>query len=64
MGSAVLDALALLLQRQPARSVVQLGGVRQVDQHLRNEETWTYGVALIGSEIDTSLYMGGTKIQP
>ena len=34
----MLDALALLLERQPARSVVQLGCVRQVYQHLENRE--------------------------
>lgn len=33
---AVLDALALLPQRQPARNVVKLGGVGQVDQYLRD----------------------------
>ena len=34
----MLDALALFPERQPARSVVQLGCVRQVYQHLENRE--------------------------
>lgn len=37
VGSAVLDALALFFQRQPARNVVELHGVGQVDQNLRDD---------------------------